>query len=205
MSKLKIYGVPASRTFRVLWCANELGLDYELVPTHFADQTSKTPEYLAINPNGKIPAIEDGELKLWESMAINCYLAKKHGSGLWPKTPEDEAKVLQWSLWVMTLIEAPLLTLLMQNFALPPAERDAEACEAAEEELQAPLKVLDAALVPSGYLVGRSFSLADLNVAGVLSWAKPARLDLSAFPHVARWLDAALARPAAAKALPRRG
>jgi Glutathione S-transferase, N-terminal domain len=61
MSRLKIYGIPMSRAFRVLWMANELGLNYENVPIHFADGSSKTPEYLAINPNGKIPAIEDGE------------------------------------------------------------------------------------------------------------------------------------------------
>jgi glutathione S-transferase len=205
MSKLKIYGIPASRTFRVLWCANELGLDYELVPTNFADGTSKTAEYLAINPNGKIPAIVDGELELWESMAINCYLARKQGGELWPKTPEGEAKLLQWSFWVVTMIEAPLLTVLLQDFVLPPGARDATARDAAEQELQAPLQVLDDALAPTGYLIGRSFSLADLNVASVLSWSRVTRLDLSAFPNVARWFQAAMARPAAMKAAPRRG
>jgi hypothetical protein len=71
MSQLKIYGIPMSRAFRALWMAmaSELGVDYENVPIHFADGSSKTPEYLAINPNGKIPAIEDDGLKLWESMA----------------------------------------------------------------------------------------------------------------------------------------
>ena len=82
MSNLKIYGVPLSRAYRALWMANELGLDYENVPIHFADGSAKTPEYLAVNPNGRIPAIDDNGFKLWESMAINLYLAKKHGSGL---------------------------------------------------------------------------------------------------------------------------
>ena len=85
MSNLKIYGVPLSRAYRALWMANELGLDYENVPIHFADGSAKTPEYLAVNPNGRIPAIDDNGFKLWESMAINLYLAKKHGSGLLPK------------------------------------------------------------------------------------------------------------------------
>jgi glutathione S-transferase len=76
MSRLKIYGIPMSRVFRVVWMAKTSSLDYENVPIHFADSSSKTPEYLAINPNGKIPAVEDGGLKLWESMAINLYLAK---------------------------------------------------------------------------------------------------------------------------------
>jgi glutathione S-transferase len=101
MSNLKIYGVPLSRAYRALWMANELGLDYENVPIHFADGSAKTPEYLAVNPNGRIPAIDDNGFKLWESMAINLYLAKKHGSGLLPKTMEDEAHAIQWSFWVM--------------------------------------------------------------------------------------------------------
>src|SRR4029077_14762078 len=82
-----------------------LGLDYENVPVHFADGSAKTPEYLAVNPNGRIPAIDDNGFKLWESMAINLYLAKKHGSGLLPKTMEDEAQAIQWSFWVMTEVE----------------------------------------------------------------------------------------------------
>ena len=76
MSDLKIYGVPLSRAYRALWMANELGLDYENVPVHFADGSAKTPEYLAVNSNGRIPAIDDNGFKLWESMAINLYLAR---------------------------------------------------------------------------------------------------------------------------------
>ena len=64
MSDLKIYGVPLSRAYRALWMANELGLDYENVPIHFADGSAKTPEYLAVNPNGRIPAIDDNGFKL---------------------------------------------------------------------------------------------------------------------------------------------
>src|SRR3974377_626447 len=92
MSGLKVYGVPLSRAYRVVWMATELGLCYENLPIHFADGSAKTPEYLAVNPNGRIPAIDDNGFKLWESMAINLYLAKKHGSDLSPKTMEDEAQ-----------------------------------------------------------------------------------------------------------------
>src|SRR4051812_6726861 len=102
---LKIYGKPASRTFRVIWCANELGLDYEIVPIQSADGSMKSPEYLAINPNGKIPAMQDGDLVLWESIAINCHLARSHGKGLWPDTPKGEALALQWSFWAVAEVE----------------------------------------------------------------------------------------------------
>ena len=88
MSNLKIYGVPLSRAYRALWMANELGLDYENVPINFADGSAKTSEYLAVNPNGRMPAIDDNGFKLWESMAINLYLAKKHGGVSLPKTME---------------------------------------------------------------------------------------------------------------------
>src|SRR5271166_83373 len=95
MSSLKIYGVPLSRAYRALWMANELGLDYENVPINFADGSAKTPEYLAVNPNGRIPAIDDNGFKLWESMAINLDLAKKHGSVSLPKTMDREPRELE--------------------------------------------------------------------------------------------------------------
>jgi glutathione S-transferase len=204
MGKLKIYGVPMSRAFRALWMANELGLDYENVPIHFADGTAKTPEYLAVNPNGKIPAIDDDGMKLWESMAINLYLARKHDKGLWLKSPEAEAQAIQWSVWVMAEVEKPALAMLMNRVFRPEDQRDAKAAAEGEQQLQAPLKVLDQALAKTGYLIGSSFTVADLNVASVLSWAKFARVDLSAYPNVDKWLAAALQRPAAVKVSPPR-
>ncbi len=204
MGKLKVYGVPRSRAYRVLWMVNELGLDYEHVPVHFGDGSAKTPEYLAVNPNGRIPAIDDDGLKLWESMAINLYLAKKHDGGLWPKTIEDEAQALQWSFWAMTEVEKPALAALLHRMFLPEDMRDPRLADEGEQQLQQPLKVLDQALAKTGYLAGASFTVADLNVASILSWARLARVDLSAFPHVKQWLTAALQRPAAEKAAPKR-
>src|SRR5438477_335712 len=105
---LKIYGIPRSRAFRILWMAKELGLDYENVPINFANGGTRTPEYLRINPNGHVPAIDDDGVILWESMAINLYLAKKHAAGsLYPARPEGEARAWQWSFWGMTEVERP--------------------------------------------------------------------------------------------------
>jgi len=87
---------------------------------------------------------------------------------------------------------------------LPEDVRDPRLADEGEQQLQKPLKVLDDALAKSGYLAGSSFSVADLNVASVLSWARLARVDLSGFPHVKQWLTAALQRPAAVKAAPKR-
>ncbi|MDP6352634.1 MAG: glutathione S-transferase family protein [Alphaproteobacteria bacterium] len=204
MSKLKIYGIPASRAFRCLWMAHELGLDFELVPIDFATGAHREASYVAVNPNAKIPAIDDDGLVLWESMAINLYLAKKHGQGLWPETLADEARAWQWSFWVMTEIEKPLLSALFHRFLHPKDKRDPAVAEASLAEIRAPLAVLDAALDGRDYLLGGAFSVADLNVAAVLSWARLARIDLSATPALDAWLGRCLDRPAAAAASPAR-
>jgi glutathione S-transferase len=196
---IKLYGVPMSRAFRSLWALEEIGVEYENVPVHFIGD-SKKPEYLAINPNGRIPALVDGELTLFESMAINLYLAKKYDGGLQPKSLEDEARAVQWSFWGMTELEAHLLKILMNRVLLPEDQRNAAEADAAVEALQAPLRVLDGALAGRSFLLGDSFTIADLNVAAVLSWAKISGLDLSSFANVQRWFDACLSRPAASRA-----
>ena len=198
MANLKIYGIARSRAFRTLWMAKELGLDYEHVQTNFAEGGTRTPEYLAINPNGHVPAIDDDGFALWESMAINLYLAKKYGAGrLYPSHLHHEALAWQWSFWVMTEAERPVLTAMFNRALYPEDKRDAAAADEAERQLQQPLKVLDGALANSAYLVGDEFGVADLNVASVLSWARPARIDLSGVPKMADWFKRCADRPAA--------
>lgn len=197
---IKVYGVAASRAFRSLWMLEELGVEYEHVPTHFADGGTRTPEFLAINPNGHIPAIVDGDLVLWESMAINLYLARKYGGALWPKGVQDEARATQWSFWAMTEVEPPLLDVLFHRMFLPEAERDAAKADEGEQRLQAPLAVLEGALDGRRYLLGSDFTVADLNVASVSSWVRFCGVDLSSYPNVSRYLEECLSRPAAARA-----
>jgi glutathione S-transferase len=195
---LKIYGVARSRTARVLWMTKELGLDYEHVKVDFATGETRRPEHLRLNPNGHIPVIDDDGFILWESMAINLYLAKKYDrSGLYPARLGDEARALQWSLWGMTEVERPLLTALLNRAVYPESERDAGAADEAEKNLAQPLGVLDAALGRSAYLLGGQFTVADLNVASILAWARPAQIDVSVFPRVAEWLKNCAERPAA--------
>ncbi len=202
MSTLKIYGIPASRAFRPLWAAHELGLDYENIPVHYADGTSKTTEYLAINPNGRIPAMDDDGLILFESMAITLYLARKHGGGLWPESPKDRARAEQWTFWAVAEIEKPLITVIFNRMMLPEDERDEAKAVAAIAEAQAPFRVLDGALAESDYLLGERFTVADLTVAAVMSVAWRCKLDLSETPNLEAWLPRCLARPAVALARP---
>ena len=196
---IKLYGVPMSRAARSIWAIEEVGVEYELVPTSFLGD-SKKPEYLAINPNGRIPTLVDGDVTLFESMAINLYLARKYDGGLQPKTPEDEARAVQWSFWVMTEIEPPLMQMLLNKVMLPEPRRDAEAVKAAEAAIQKPLRVLDDTLAERTHLVSDAFTIADLNVASVLSMAQFVGFDLSSFANVQRWYAAATSRPAFARA-----
>ena len=87
---IKLYGVPGSRAMRSLWMLEELGVPYEHIKTNFADGGTRKPDYMKINPNGHIPALQDGDVTLWESLAINLYLARKFDKGLWPKTAAAE-------------------------------------------------------------------------------------------------------------------
>jgi glutathione S-transferase len=199
--ELKIYGVARSRAFRTLWMAKELGLDYEHIKVDFATGDTRTPSHVALNPKGHVPVIDDDGFVLWESMAINLYLAKKYGAGkLYPTRLEDEARAWQWSYWGMTEVERPVLTALFNRAILPEDKRDAGAAEDAEKQLARPLQVLDGALGRSANLLGDDFTVADLNVASILAWGKMVRLELSAWPDLKRWLDTCLARPANARA-----
>jgi glutathione S-transferase len=204
---LKVFGTKASRASRALWICRELGIPHEHVEVHFADGSNQTPEFLSINPNGKIPAIDDDGFRLWESMAINIYLAKKHGSALMPRDLQQEMQVLQWSFWVMTEVEKPLLTVMLQRLELPegsPAAKylrernpkDPAAEQQALEALQKPLNILEKQLEGRDYLLGADFTVADLNVASVMSWAIAAKLDLATRPNVHQWLKRSTSRPA---------
>jgi glutathione S-transferase len=195
---IKLYGIPRSRTVRPLWMLEELGVPYENVRVSFVNET-RMPAYLKINPNGHIPALEDGDLVLFESMAINLYLARKYDKGLWPKNVADEGRAYQWSLWAITELEEPVLTALMHRVFLPKEQREAKKAEDAAERFKQPLGVLDGALAGREYLVGNAFGVADLNVASVLAWAPLGGLDVSATRNVSGWLGRCTARPAFAR------
>ncbi len=194
MSRLRIYGVARTRAFRALWIAKELGLDYEHIPVEIGQAGARQPDYLAINPNGRLPAIDDGGFTLWESLAITLYLAKKHGR-LYPATLEGEAKAWQWSLWAVQEVDRGVNIWSLHALRLPPEDRDPKRLAEALAVLEPPFKVLDGALAGRPYLLGDDFTVADLNVAAVIGRAVD--MDLSAKPRLRDWLARCLARPAA--------
>ena len=200
MAGLQIYGVARTRAFRALWIAEELGLAYEHVPIEIGEAGARTPEFLALNPNGRLPVIVDGDFVLPESLAITLYLAKKYSLGtLYPAKLQDEARLWQWSFWALAEIDRGVNIWSLHAVRLPPHERNAGLREEALKVLAAPFAVLDKALAESAYLLGADFTVADLNVAAVVSRAID--MDLSASPHLKNWLMRCLERPAARKAL----
>ncbi len=202
MSKLKIYGTAFSRAGRALWAARETGVAFDLVEVDPHSGATRTPEYLAINPNGRIPAIDDDGVKLFEFVAIVLYLAKKYGSGgaapIYPSNLADEGRVLQWSFWAVNEIDPNMNTMLYERVFKPEADRDPAAGDQAAERLKTPLSVLDGVLADCKWLVGDGFTVADLNVAASIGAGAMAKFDFSAWPHVAEWLGRCTARPAAA-------
>jgi glutathione S-transferase len=192
---IKIYGPTASRAARALWMVNELGVPFEHIALEMKDL--KNPDYIKINPNGKVPAMIDGDLTLFESMAINLYLAKKYNKdGMWPSSLEDQARAYQWSFWAMTEIEKLLLTILVDMFMTPPDSRNPSAVAEAQKAVSKPFKVLNGALQGHDYLLGASFTVADLNVASVCTWARLIKFDFAPYPNVGSWLERCLSRPA---------
>lgn len=199
MSTIKIYGTSGSRALRALWGVEEVGVSYEQIAVTFGAD-SKEPAYLAINPNGRIPALVDGDLKLFESLAINLYLCKRYGGALYPSATADEAHALQWSIWALSEIEPLQMQIVVQMLFTPEDKRNLKVVESAQRGLQRPLKVLDAALAGRDWLVGDSFSVADLNVAGVIMLMKMVQFRYAEHANVQRWADACYARPALARA-----
>jgi glutathione S-transferase len=197
---LRIYGIARTRAFRALWIAEELGLAYEHLPIEIGDAGAGAPEFRKINPNGRLPFIDDDGFVLFESLAITLYLAKKHSNGtLYPGTLEGEAKALQWSFWAIAEVDRGVNIWSLHAVRLPPDERDAAKRDEALKVIAAPFRVLDAAVATQPYLLGGAFTVADLNVAAVISRAVD--MDMSAVPNLKAWLTRCLVRPAARKAL----
>jgi len=190
MAQMKIYGNPMSRASRAMWCAKELGVPFDHIDVPW--DKLKEPSFLAINPNGKVPGFVDGNLKLFESLAINLYIAKRYGTGkLYPTNIEDEGRTFQWTLFAATELEPVLLPSVLVKFGF---SKDTEGAKAAAARAKAPLLVLDEYLKTHQWLVGDRFSVADLNASAVANFANLADVDISYAPNVKAWLARCLAR-----------
>ena len=206
---LKIYGIGTSRAARPLWTALELGVPFEHIAMPYAGGATRTPEFLAINPNGHIPAVVDerpeGTVTVWESMACALYIARVHGrpdgQSITPANPREEAEALRWSFWTVTELESDALTVLMHRMAMPAEQRKPDLADAAEKRLAVPFAVLEAHLATQqakgqSWLAADRFTVADVCVCAVAAWALPAKALMASLPLTADWIQRCQARPA---------
>lgn len=204
---LTIYGVYRSRASRNIWLANELGIGFKHVPVVQANRVpnpdapdaplnTRSPAFLKVNPDGHIPAIDDDGLVMRESLAINLYLAKKHGGPLAPADVGEDGLMTMWTLWAATEVEPHSILVIYHLVVKPPEQRDPAIAAAAIDALRRPFAVLDEALSKTGTLVGGRFTVADINVSEAVRYAMPATALLDGAPHVKAWLAACHSRPA---------
>jgi glutathione S-transferase len=194
---LKIWGRTNSvNVKKALWCAEELGLQYQRIDAGLKFGVVDTPEYRRMNPNGLVPTIEDGDFVLWESHAIVRYLAARHGAGgLWPSDPRQRADADRWMDWAFTF-QAAFRPVFWGLIRTPPEKRDAAAIEDGRLKSGKLLDVLDAALAGRRYVAGESLTMGDIPIGCHVQLWMRLPIDRPQHPHLAAWFARLLERPA---------
>ena len=193
---ITLYGSARSSAGRCLWCLEETGVPYENKNVDMRTKEHQSADYLKINPNGKVPAMVDGETRLFESMAINFYLADKYKPELLGSTPEERALSYQWSFWASSELQDPIIQVFIQKMFMPEEKRSQTVIDENLAKLPALFTTLNNALASKNYLNGKTFTLADLNTMSVVSIAPHLGFDISNFKNVDSWMKAISDRPA---------
>ena len=187
---MKLYYFETINGQKACAVAKHLNAPVEYVRVDLSKGEHKTPAYLAINPNGKIPALEDGERKIWESNAIICHLARKAKSELWPSDPDSQIEVLKWLSWNSEHFTRHAGNLYYNYYIKPTfglGEPDPKAVEEATGFVKQFGTVLDNHLASNAFLVGDRLTVADFAVAITLPYADKIRLPLDGLRNIARW------------------
>jgi len=194
---LKVFGFPKSRSARVLWMLEELGAEYHYVKVDLGAGAGQSADYTAINPFGKVPTLCDDDFCLTESAAILTYLGDRFPAAelIPPPGSLDYARYLQWAFFVLSELEQPLWTLAKHKFALPKDYRIPEISRTALWEFRRAAAVLAKGINEHGFLIGDSFSAADLLAAHTLSWAQAFEVSLDDH-RLEEYATRHLARPA---------
>lgn len=196
LNMLSLYGSPRSSAGRCFWCLEEIGVGYQNIAVDMKNKEHKSESFLKLNPNGKVPLLVDGDLVLFESMAINFYLAEKYKPSLLGTTSAEKALTHQWSFWALSELQDPLIQVLIQKIFVPDDKKDQNLIERKLSLLPDLFSVLQRTLLNRKYLAGDDFTLADLNTGSVVQIAAMIGYDLSPFPAVKLWLAALEDRPA---------
>jgi len=199
---IRLYGMPNTRSFRVLWALEELGVEYEYQLVNLGKGEGKTPEFLALNPSGKLPVLKNGGLVLTESAAICSYLADAQpDKNLIPFVGTAERALYnQWCFFVLSELEQPLWTMGKHKFALPKEYRVREVTKTAGFEYMRALRVLETGLKGREFIVGDHFTMADLLVVHTLNWAQVMKIEHGS-ELLTLYLDRIRQRPAWTRAL----
>lgn len=169
---MKIYGHPKTRSLRAVWAAEEAGLEYDYHKVRLMRGEHRQADYLQLNPGSKVPTLVDGDLVLTESYAICSYLGSKApGSELVPDNADDRATYDQWCSFAITELEQPLWTIAKHTFVLPEVHRRPEIMDTAEWEFARAARVLSEGLADRPYILGETFTVADILLAHTLRWA----------------------------------
>jgi glutathione S-transferase len=197
---MKLYGFSASpNTWQVRALAAHIGvpLDFQFVDLTKGEQ--KTPEYLAINPTGRTPALTDGEFKLWETLAIMQYVAEQKPNALWPRDARARADIARWQSWNLSHwnrdVWVPALNERLVKKVLNLGAPDAAVLAKADEAYKKEATMLDAHLATHKYLVGNELTIADFAAASPLFYAKEAEFRLDPYPHMKAWFEKISALP----------
>ncbi|MCB0351142.1 MAG: glutathione S-transferase family protein [Bdellovibrionales bacterium] len=193
---IEIYGSPRSSAGRCYWMLEELGVAYKSMPLDMRAKEHKSPEFLKLNPNGKVPCLKEDDFVIWESMAINSYLADKHQSPLMGESAEERGLIAQWSYWSQLELQKPLIDIFIQKVFVPEERRDMAVIEKAQKAAPQLFLILDQALANNKYIAGDRFTVADINVASVVAIADEVKMDISNYKNIQAWLSSCKDRPA---------
>lgn len=193
---ITLYGSARSSAGRCLWCLEEAGVPYELKNIDMKNKEHKSEAFLKLNPNGKVPALIDGNFTLFESMAINSYIADKYKPELLGTTAEERAISAQWSFWASSELQDPIIQVFIQKVFMPEEKRSQAVIDDNLAKLPELFSVLENSLAGKTYLNGKTFTLADLNTQSVISIAPMIGCDMSPYINIDLWMKAISDRPA---------
>ena len=194
---MKVYYAPNTRAVRTVWLLNELGLDYELERFTLGEKAMRSPEYLAVNPNGRVPTLDDGEVRMSESTAIAQYLVARYGDGSLARAPDSPEfpAYLQWLHYAEGMIMPPINAYVVETILLPPDRRSETHADRALRLLNRTLGPVEAQLEGREYLL-ESFSAADTITGHACIMSEKFGVDFSDKPNLKAYNERLLARPA---------
>jgi len=195
---LKILGrKTSSNVQKVLWCCEEIGLPFEREDVGGEFGKNKTPEYLAINPNGLVPTIDDDGFILWESNACVRYLAAKYGKGqLWPADPQLAASAGRWMDWQLSTLNAPVGTLFRAMLKKPKDDIPAAELEEAAKRGGEAWKMLDAQLATTPFVAGKDLTVGDIALGNAIHRWYKFPIERPKLSHLQAWYQRLCTRPA---------